>query len=248
MGATGRATAKPVFATRRNCYKMPALSTTLIGRRVSVGLLLSSVSPAVLRLYIEAPTRIACQQVGSTRGDRGPWAAHILGGRDGITPCPHAGDAKKAAIEERDAKFVAKQTSAPAGPSNSAAAASTSAQKHGRSESASHSVPEPKRLKQGVLQVFSGREQTFTRAEVAEIEAQTLRATVSAGVPFRVWENREVLKLIGLFRTAAPEIMPSRKIVAGRLLDDAAEKVESVVKHALQGREIGLWYVVDVLR
>jgi hypothetical protein len=58
-----------------------------------------------------------------------------------------------------------------------------------------------------------------------------------------VWENREVQKLIGLLRSAGPEILPSRKVVAGRLLDNAAEKVEVQVKRALQGKEAGLVYV-----
>jgi hypothetical protein len=103
--------------------------------------------------------------------------------------------------------------------------------------------PEPKRLKQGFFQVFSGKDQPFTTAEAAEFQAQALRATVSAGLPFRVWENREVQKLIGLLRSAGPEILPSRKVVAGRLLDNAAEIVEVQVKRSLQGKEAGLVYV-----
>lgn len=166
----------------------------------------------------------------------------------------------QAATAQRNAKVIAKQAlklaavvtpaSGP-GPAKlkAPAAARESTQKHARSESiADVDVPEPKRLKQGVFQVFSDLDQPFTREEINEIEAQTLRATVSAGVPFRVWDNREVLKLFGLMRSCPPEIMPSSKVVAGRLLDDAAEKVEVQVKHALQGREVGLWYVFIISR
>ncbi|KAJ6570761.1 hypothetical protein B0H10DRAFT_2352414, partial [Mycena sp. CBHHK59/15] len=42
-------------------------------------------------------------------------------------------------------------------------------------------------------------DQPFSTAEAAEFQAQALRATVSAGLAFRVWENQEVQKLFGLF-------------------------------------------------
>lgn len=104
-------------------------------------------------------------------------------------------------------------------------------------------IPERKQLKQGFFQVFSGRDQSFTKAEADELQAQALRATVSAGMPFRVWENPEVVKFIGLLRSKAPDVLPSRKVIAGRLLDEAAAKVEVKVTQALQGREIGLWCI-----
>ncbi|KAJ7468836.1 hypothetical protein B0H11DRAFT_2238682 [Mycena galericulata] len=96
-----------------------------------------------------------------------------------------------------------------------------------------------KRLKQGVFQVSGGRDQPFTNAQTKEIQAQALRATVSAGLSFRVWENREVLKLMSPLRTAAPEILPSRKVIGGRLLDEAATKLDIEVEKALEGKELG---------
>ncbi|KAJ7625146.1 hypothetical protein B0H17DRAFT_1151269 [Mycena rosella] len=101
-------------------------------------------------------------------------------------------------------------------------------------------IPDPKRLRQGFFQVSAGRNQPFTIAEVDEIRAQALRATVSARIPFHARENRELKKLFGLLWTAAPDIMPSRKVIAGRLLNEATEMVEVDVKHGLQGRQIGL--------
>ncbi|KAJ7122587.1 ribonuclease H-like domain-containing protein [Mycena crocata] len=186
----------------------------------------------------------ACAAAGSVRGDRTPWITHILGGRS-VNPCSYASAAAKAyATSQKDASFAKKQTStmAAAAPSSSTATAGTSAsaRKHARSVSVDDEAPAPKRLQQGVFQVFSGRDQPFTTAEAEAIQAQTLRATVSAGLAFRTFENREVLKLIGLFRTAGPEIMPSRKVIGGRLLDEAVEKVDVRVRHALQGRQIGL--------
>jgi hypothetical protein len=171
--------------------------------------------------------------------------------------CPHAGsDAIKEATGQRDAFDAKKKGKAAAVVSAPAAisflpAAETSAagRKHIRSVSVDEdSVPEPKRLKQGFFQVFSGRDQPFTRAETDALQAQALRATVSAGLPFRVWENPEVVKFVDMLRSAGPAILPSRKIIAGRLLDEAAEKVEVKVKHALQGQEIGLWCVTRVIK
>lgn len=163
--------------------------------------------------------------------------------------CRHASEAaRKEATAQRDAGFAAKQHAGttPAADSSFPPTAETSAagRKHVRSASVDRDeIPEPKRLKQGVFQVFSGRDQPFTRAEADALQAQALRATVSAGLAFRVWENIEVVKFVDMLRSAAPAILPSRKVIAGRLLDEATEKVEIKVKRALQGREIGLWYV-----
>lgn len=196
----------------------------------------------------------ACERAGSVRGDKGPWVTHILGGRD-TAACPYASAAaKEDATAIRDAEFAKKQKTreaVPAATGQTSTAAQTAAavtagastsQKHSRSDSSS-GEPHAKRMKQAVFQVYSGMDQPFSAAEAAEFQAQALRATVSAGLAFRVWENREVQKLFGLCRTVAPELLPSRKIVGGRLLDDAAEKVEQQVSLALQGKEIGLWYV-----
>ncbi|KAF8188283.1 ribonuclease H-like domain-containing protein [Mycena galopus ATCC 62051] len=187
----------------------------------------------------------ACHAAGSIRGDKGPWITHILGGK-GTTACTHVTDAarQEARVHKNieDAKKTGKQSGLPvvAGGATLLAEASTS-QKHGRSMSSSAlDVPGPKRLKQGFFQVFTGKDQPFSPAETEEIQAQVLRATISAGMPFRVWENPEVLRLIGMFRSAGPAIIPSRKVVGGRLLNEAAGKVEVEVNLALQGREIGL--------
>jgi hypothetical protein len=184
----------------------------------------------------------------SVRGDKITWITHILGGKNSKA-CVHLTDAaRQEATSQRDAGFAEEQKAKVATAETSRNTttvfdtSTTSAGKHGRSVSAAEN-PEPKRLKQGVFQVFSGKDQPFTTAEAAELQAQALRATVSAGLPFRVWENREVQKLIGLLRSVGPEILPSRRVVAGRLLDDAAEKVEVQVKRALKGKEAGIVYV-----
>ncbi|KAJ7258428.1 ribonuclease H-like domain-containing protein, partial [Mycena haematopus] len=99
---------------------------------------------------------------------------------------------------------------------------------------------------QGFFRVYSGMDQPFTTAEAAAVQAQVLRATVSAGLSFRTWENPEMQKLLGMFRSAAPAIMPSRKVVGGRLLNEAAGKIEERVHSLLRGREIGLVYTLEL--
>ncbi|KAJ6629669.1 ribonuclease H-like domain-containing protein [Mycena sp. CBHHK59/15] len=188
---------------------------------------------------------VTCTNAGAVRGDRGPWITHILGGR-GVAACPHAlALAKKEAAAQKETETAKKAPGPIASGSGSSgappAASSVASLLHGRSNSADTSeLPAPKRLKQGFFQVFNAKDQEFTTAERDAFEAQVLRAMISAGISFRAWENPEMKKAIGMLRSAAPGILPSRKVVAGRLLDEAAEIIEGKVKRALQGREIGL--------
>ncbi|KAJ7362771.1 hypothetical protein DFH08DRAFT_326791, partial [Mycena albidolilacea] len=192
----------------------------------------------------------ACHATSSIRGDKEPWITHLLGGK-GTTACIHVTDAarKEARIHKdlEDAKATGRagKRSAPAQPISGDVAfaagpsTSTSGPRHDRTASGADE-PASKRFKQGSFQVFTGRDQPFTTAETEEIQAQVLRATVSAGLPFRMWENPEVVRLVRMFRTAGPDVLPSRKVVGGRLLNEAAEKVEGTVKAALEMKEVGL--------
>ncbi|KAK7055666.1 ribonuclease H-like domain-containing protein [Favolaschia claudopus] len=188
----------------------------------------------------------ACDRAGVVRGDKGPWVTHVLGGK-GVEACPYASEAAKAdARDLRDAEFAKKQKARAPDPAPSTPSAlpvpptnASASHKHGRSESGSAEVA-TKRMRQGVFEVFNGIDQPFSTAEAAAFQAQVLRATVSAGLAFRVWENPEVQKLFSMCRTTAPQHLPSRKVVGGRLLDAAAELVDQQISIALQGREAGL--------
>ena len=117
--------------------------------------------------------------------------------------------------------------------------------KHPRSNSTA-SVPdlEPlqKKLKQTDLNtcVFQGIDIPFSEGEKAVIEAQALRATISANWAFQSWDDPEVKKLFWLLRTAAPSAMPSAKMVSTRLLNEAAENVKLKMVQRLKGRLVGL--------
>ena len=79
----------------------------------------------------------------------------------------------------------------------------------------------------------------FSPSEKGAIQAQALRATVSANLPFRVFEDA-VVKLFWMMRTAAPSILPSAKVIGGRLLNDAAVVVEKKMDKIPQGKNVGL--------
>jgi hypothetical protein len=175
----------------------------------------------------------ACQATGSTRGTKLSFIAHIIGGQ-GIQPCLHASDAAK---EEATAQRLALgQTSA-----NSDATLSQSNRKRSQpSSSVEPSSGARKKLKQAPLKTYRGVDMPFSKEETQAVQAQVLRAVVSANLSFRAMENPEMLKLFGMLRTAAPGIIPSRKVIGGRLLNEASEKVDSTLERILSKKNLGL--------
>jgi hypothetical protein len=55
-----------------------------------------------------------------------------------------------------------------------------------------------------------------------------------------VFEDAEVIKLFWMMRTAALSILPSAKVIGGRLLNYAAVVVEKKMDKILQGKNVGL--------
>lgn len=84
--------------------------------------------------------------------------------------------------------------------------------------------------------MYPGTEMPFSTPQTNAIQAQALRAVISANLPFHVFENPEILKLMSMLRSAAPAIMPSAKLVSGRLLNDAAEIVHQKMLLILRNR------------
>jgi hypothetical protein len=170
---------------------------------------------------------------GSTRGERSAFIAHIIGGRS-IQPCLYASDAAKA--EAVDQRAALAQNSAQID-----ATATLGSKKRSHSSAAIELSSQPsKKLKQGLLKTFRGVDMPFSQEETAAIQAQVLRATVSANLPFQAMRNPEMLKLFGMLRTVAPSIIPSRQVIGGRLLDEASSKVDLMLVKVLSGRNLGL--------
>ena len=120
---------------------------------------------------------------------------------------------------------------------------SAKSSKHNRSGSmADASGSQSKKMRQTDLlgRTFRGVDMPFSESEKDAIQAQSLRAVISANWSFRSFENPEVVKLFWMMRSAAPEILPSGKVVGGKLLNDAAAKVESKLDKVLNDKYVGL--------
>lgn len=151
---------------------------------------------------------------------RDSWIAHIIGGRD-QDPCWDASqEAKDEATRQRQkkkAKNSRKHTFSDVNHTPSLPSSSSS--------NMSNIPPLLKRLKtsksltQTQLTVFKGIDVPFSSSQVILLEDQVLSASVAGGVSFRFWRLPETLKLLTMFCSAAPEVVPSRKTLANTVLD-----------------------------
>jgi hypothetical protein len=164
----------------------------------------------------------ACTAVGHTISVKGPWIAHILGGR---IACPNASvEAKAEATAQRKEASEAKEV-----------------KKHPRSDTPDPTEPKvKKRQTQSTLTTYRWNDMPYAAPEIAAVQRQALRAIVSGGLPLGAFREPEMLVLFGMLRSTAPEIMPTGKVVGGRLLNDAAEEVELKTEKALKDKDAGL--------
>ena len=173
---------------------------------------------------------IACSRTGRTRGDKAAMTAHILGGK-GINACIHRSDDAKAEAEIHCETL--QKTKANNSKKRPAVESDTPDD---------HDQGPPKKAKvmaQGKLKAFNAFDMPFSANEKPAIQLQTLRAVISANLSFLAFENPEVIKLFQMFRKGAAEVLPSGKVLSGRLLDDAAAGVVKDLKTVLNGRHIG---------
>ncbi|KAJ6563447.1 ribonuclease H-like domain-containing protein, partial [Mycena sp. CBHHK59/15] len=66
------------------------------------------------------------------------------------------------------------------------------------------------------------------------------RAVISTGSPFGLFEDPEMKILLAMLRTTAPDVIPTGKVIGGRLLDAAAEKIDIRIAKQLKNRNLGL--------
>ncbi|KAJ6527545.1 ribonuclease H-like domain-containing protein [Mycena sp. CBHHK59/15] len=171
----------------------------------------------------------ALAAVPSTRSEKSAWIAHLIGGN---VACPHASaQAKADATAQRN---ELQQESAP------------ESKKRARTESTSAAPgkagpPPKKQYTQSTLSnlTFHRNDMPFGTEERDAFQHQALHAIVSSGAPFVLFEDPEMQILFGMLRTTAPEILPSGKVLGGRLLNGAAEEVEKGLKKRLKGRNVG---------
>ena len=111
-----------------------------------------------------------------------------------------------------------------------------------REENDTSNEPLSKRHGGGMMVVVQ-RNSGFTSKEHKDIQAQACRAIISANLPHGVFEDREMQKLMTMLRDRAMEVLPSGKVVGGRLLYEGAKAVDQRLKELFNKKEIGLSYV-----
>ncbi|KAJ7092992.1 ribonuclease H-like domain-containing protein [Mycena belliarum] len=168
----------------------------------------------------------ACKAVGEVRGEKTAWIAHLIGGK-GTAACSHASaDVKAAAAAER--------------------AIIKAAGKRPRTDSSAGAEPAAKKRQpaleegQAMLKTFQKNQMPYSPSEKAAFQHQSLRAIVSGGLPLGAFEDLEMKILFGMMRTTAPAIMPTGKVIGGRLLNSAAHDVEEKNRKALKNKNAGL--------
>ncbi|KAE9397312.1 hypothetical protein BT96DRAFT_957953 [Gymnopus androsaceus JB14] len=90
------------------------------------------------------------------------------------------------------------------------------------------------------LKVFKGISIPFTDEQEKEVHTQFLRATVSANLPYSWVSDPEVIKLLIMFCSCAGDVIPSRKVLAERLLKEEHQRVEEELKSQLEGKKVTL--------
>ncbi|KAJ7751786.1 ribonuclease H-like domain-containing protein [Mycena maculata] len=173
---------------------------------------------------------LACAAVGFLRGEKSVWITHVLGSKNGRTlPCLFASPGATAEAKRQRSEAEVAKGKAPS-------------VKHARSASTTESndARAPKKLKQSMLKTYMGHDMPFSSSEADAIESQALRAIVSTNSAFGLFEDPEMLTLFGMMRSRAPEIIPSGKVIGGRLLNEAASTVEEKLSKVLTGQMIGL--------
>ncbi|KAJ7720105.1 hypothetical protein B0H16DRAFT_1474563 [Mycena metata] len=169
----------------------------------------------------------SCQAVGHTCSDKAAWITHLLGGKNA---CPHASPEAKAEATAQHKATKEAESSKKHGYSDAPAASEEPLSKKHRQHPA---------LTQSTLTVFRRNDMPYSESEKAAVQRQALRAIVSAGFPMNSFEDPEALILFGMMRSTDPAIMPTGKVVGGRLPNNAAAEVEDTVDKALRDRYAG---------
>lgn len=180
---------------------------------------------------------IACLAVGDVNGVKESMIAHIIGGR-GVAACPHASaEAVAEATRQREAIQAQKREK-------------TVVQKRPRelppppTRGAVEIVNKKIRLDSdtlgGQFRLYNGHDMPFSEDQSNEIQKQALRAVIATNISFSTLRHFEFLKLFGMLRSAAPEIIPSNKVLGGRLLNEAADSVDEKMKKMLDKKQVGL--------
>lgn len=75
----------------------------------------------------------------------------------------------------------------------------------------------------------------FSQDQTLTVHAQALHAVISANLPFCVFKDLEVIKLMSMLCSATPSFMPTGKVIGGRLLNEAVNRWKAANKSAVNG-------------
>jgi hypothetical protein len=184
----------------------------------------------------------ACDLAGDVGGAASSMAAHILG-YSGRASCPHAPQKAIAEATKSQASTKARKdggtAAVPVTAKRSHATANANAVAGSSSSAALRPSGPAKKQKQGHFEVISKQKSTYEPDERAAIEMQATRAIISTGSPFGLFEDVEMKKLFDMIRDGTGDIMPSRKVSGGKLLNTCAAAVENELKKVFVGQEMG---------
>ncbi|THU91256.1 hypothetical protein K435DRAFT_863575 [Dendrothele bispora CBS 962.96] len=188
-----------------------------------------------LALENDTSFKDACQKVHSVLGVKTSMVAHILGG---TKACRYASDAAKTLAKRLRGKSQGKRER-------------SDDEDEDEDEGSGAKISEPKPSKkhkaadrvekhQSKLKVYKGIDIPFSDKEKKAIQVQVARATASARLPDQWIEDPEVLKLMYMMRTKALDVIPSRKVLGGRLLKEESKRVEDELVERLEGQYVTL--------
>ncbi|KAJ7048379.1 ribonuclease H-like domain-containing protein [Mycena amicta] len=97
-----------------------------------------------------------------------------------------------------------------------------------------------KAMSQSKLQGYRGVDMPFSKDQAEAIADQFLRATQSANLPERWVDDVEVIKLLLMMRSCALDVIPSRGVLGGTLLERASNRVDGEIHRKVHGEDVML--------
>ncbi|KAF7295822.1 DUF659 domain-containing protein [Mycena chlorophos] len=169
-------------------------------------------------------------------GYKPAWLAHILGGQ-GIQACVKCPEEARKEAKELDNR---KRTGTALG--------KKAAEKRKRTDE-QQPIPTDRPAKKSTTEddigpldtfVFKGLDLPFSDFDKELIEIQAERAVVAGNLAEDIFTQPEMVQLFRLFRSRATDVLPSRRLIGGRLLDDAVKRVDKIIVKKLTSRLVGI--------
>jgi hypothetical protein len=197
---------------------------------------MSAMFPCLAYLFL------AVKIAKDVNGVANSMAAHINGYR-GSPPCLYTSDAAKEAARTQKSRKSAPKTA-----TNMIGQKCPSQHLDSPSDDEDDaSKPQQKKPCQSILRVFRGIDIPFTEEQKSAVKEQAMRTIISTGSSFSLFEDIEMIKLMSMLRSAAPQVLPKSKAVSRTWLNKCAGWVEEDLIAAFTGQEAGLSCVTHLV-